>query len=120
MPKKLQNYHDYVKNELELKPYLSSSQIEDWLKERYVNLSKVHSKTVYNFVENIRKKYNIPKIKKDKVRMFEKLSEVPYGSEAQVDFGETWMQTVERKRKKVYFYSIVLSHFKTYPLFPMI
>lgn len=109
MPKKLQNYHDYVKKELELKPYLSSSQIEDRLKERYDNLPKVHSKTVYNFVENIRKKYNIPKIKKDKVRMFEKLSEVPYGSEAQVDFGETWMQTVKGKRKKVYFYSIVLS-----------
>ncbi len=109
MPKKLQNYHDYVKKELELKPYLSASQIEDRLKENYDNLPKVHSKTVYNFVETIREKYDIPKSKNDKVRVFEKLLEVAYGSEAQVDFGETWMQTVGGKRKKVYFYSIVLS-----------
>jgi transposase len=109
MPKKLQNYHDYVKKELELKPYLSASQIEDRLKEHYDNLPKVHSKTVYNFVETIRKTYNIVKPKTDKVRIFEKLLEVAYGSEAQVDFGETWMRTREGKRRKVYFYSIVLS-----------
>ncbi len=109
MPKKLQNYHDYVKKELELKPYLSASQIEDRLKENYDNLPKVHSKTVYNFVETIREKYDIPKSKSDKARVFEKLLEVAYGSEAQVDFGETWMQTIEGKRRKVYFYSIVLS-----------
>jgi hypothetical protein len=109
MPKKLQNYHFYVKKELELKPYLSASQIEDRLKENYDNLPKVHSKTVYNFVETIREKYDIPKSKNDKVRVFEKLLEVAYGSEAQVDFGETWMQTIDGKRKKVYFYSIVLS-----------
>jgi transposase len=109
MPKKLQNYHDYVKKELELKPYLSASQIEDRLKENYDNLPKVHSKTVYNFVETIRKTYNIVKPKTNNVRTFEKLLEVAYGSEAQVDFGETWMQTKEGKRQKVYFYSIVLS-----------
>ena len=109
MPKKLQNYHNYVKKELELKPYLSASQIEDRLKENYDDLPRVHSKTVYNFVETIRKKYNIAKPKTDKVRIFEKLLEVAYGSEGQVDFGETWMQTIEGKRLKVYFYSIVLS-----------
>ena len=109
MPRKLQFYHDYVRRELSLKPYLSASQIEDRLKENYDNLPKVHSKTVYNFVETIRENYNIPKPKTDKVRTFEKLLEVAYGSEGQVDFGETWMQTIEGKRRKVYFYSIVLS-----------
>lgn len=89
MPKKLQFYHDYVIRELSLKPYLSASQIEDRLKENYDNLPKVHSKTVYNFVETIRENYNIPKPKTEKVRAFEKLLEVAYGSEGQVDFGET-------------------------------
>ncbi len=109
MPKKLQEYHKYVKQELELKPYLSASQIEDRLKERHEDLPNIHSKTVYNFVQSIRSRYGIEKPKTDKVRDFEKLPEVSYGSEAQVDFGETWMQTKDNKRKKVYFYTIVLS-----------
>jgi len=109
MPKKLQLYHDYVKKALELKPYLSSAQVEDRLKERYEGLPKIHPKTVYNFVQTIRGKYNITKPKAEKNRNFEKLPEVEYGSEAQVDFGETWMQRAEGKRQKVYFYTIVLS-----------
>ena len=109
MPKRLRLYHNYVKKALELKPYLSSAQVEDRLKERYEDLPKVHSKTVYNFVQSIRKQYNIAKPKTEKTRDFEKLLEVAYGSEAQVDFGETWMQTSDGKRQKVYFYTIVLS-----------
>ena len=109
MPKKLRLYHDYVKKALELKPYLSSAQVEDRLKEHYEDFPKIDSKTVYNFVQAIRAQYNINKPKAEKHRDFQKLPEVEYGIEAQVDFGETWMQTTHGKRQKVYFYTIVLS-----------
>ena len=108
LPKKLQDYRGYIKAILQEHPYLSSAQVEDRLKERYDNLPAVHSKTVYNFVEDIRQEYNIAKPKKNE-RVFEKLPEPEFGQQAQVDFGQTWMQTSDNKRKKVYFFTMVLS-----------
>jgi hypothetical protein len=109
LPKKLSRYLGYVKGELELHPYLSSAQIEDRLKERYSDLPQVHSKTVYNFVQLVRKQYDIPKPKGDGQRDFEQVPEVAYGKEAQVDFGEYTMKTSEGKPVKVYFFVMVLS-----------
>ncbi|TCR08846.1 hypothetical protein EDF66_103398, partial [Sphingobacterium sp. JUb20] len=54
LPKKLSVYYSYVKETLELQPYLSAAQVEDRLMERYSDLPTVHSKTIYNFVRNIR------------------------------------------------------------------
>lgn len=108
LPKKLQEYRNYVKSLLQEYPYLSSAQVEDRLKERYDSLPAVHSKTVYNFVQHIREEYNIAKPKK-KERVFEKLPEPEFGHQAQVDFGQTWMQTLDNKRKKIYFFTMVLS-----------
>lgn len=109
LPKKLSRYREYVKDLLGKAPYLSAAQVEDRLKEHYDDLPDIHSKTVYNFVQSIRKEYDIPKPAKNQSRVFEKLHEPPFGKEAQVDFGETWMQTKDNKRKKVYFFSMVLS-----------
>jgi len=110
LPRKLAAYADFVKDELNEHADLSAAQIEDHLKEKYADdLPEVHSKTVYNFVQMIREKYNIPKPRSDNQRDFSQLPQTPYGQEAQVDFGETSMRTVEGKRKKVYFFAIVLS-----------
>ena len=109
LPKKLSNYRIFVKDLLVQKPYLSAAQIEDRLKENYCNLPKIHSKTVYNFVTGIREKYDISKPTKTKERVFEKLPEPDFGKEAQVDFGQTWLQAKQSGRKKVYFFSMVLS-----------
>jgi len=109
LPKKLSRYREYVKGILGKAPYLSAAQVEDRLKERYDDLPDIHSKTVYNFVQNIREECDIPKPAKSQRRVFEKLPEPPFGQEAQVDFGETWMQTKNGNRKKVYFFSMVLS-----------
>ena len=38
LPSKLHGYYDFVKEQLENHPYLSASQIEDRLKERYADL----------------------------------------------------------------------------------
>lgn len=109
LPKKLQSYYDYVKELLEIYPFLSAAQVEDRLKERYTDLPEVHSKTVYNFVNSIRKRHQIHKGKERKYRPYEKLAELDYGEQAQADFGEYYMQTSGAGRKKVYFFVMVLS-----------
>ena len=109
LPKKLSEYRSYIKDILSKTPYLSAAQVEDRLKEHYLELPDIHSKTVYNFVQAVRIEYNIPKPSKASTRIFEKLPEPPYGFEAQVDFGETWMQNKYDKRVKIYFFALSLS-----------
>lgn len=109
LPKKLNDYLDYVKGELQQHPYLSSSQIEDRLKEHYSDLPQVHSKTVYNFVQLVRRQYGISKPKGEGHRDFAQLPPVSYGQQAQADFGEYNMQAITGGRLKVYFFVIVLS-----------
>ena len=108
-PKKLQLYYQYVKTTLEAHPYLSASQIEDWLKEHYPDLPEVHSKTVYNFVEQIRREHDIPKHKQKTARVYEKLPETAYGDQAQADFGSFNMPDSSGNSRKVYFFVMILS-----------
>ena len=108
-PKKLKEYVHFVKTTLELHPYLSASQVEDWLKEHYPDLPGVHSKTVYNFVEQIRKEFDIPKTRSKAFRQYEKLPETAYGDQAQADFGSFHMPCKDDGRHKVYFFVMILS-----------
>ncbi len=109
LPMKLQGYLDYVKQELQQHPYLSAAQIEDRLKEHYADLPSVHSKTVYNFVQYVRRRFDIKKPKAEGHRDFAQLPELPYGKQAQVDFGEYTMQSQAGGRVRVYFFVMVLS-----------
>jgi transposase len=108
-PKKLKEYLTYVKTTLESHPYLSAAQVEDWLKEHYSDLPSVHSKTVYNFVEQIRRDFDIPKTESKRVRQYEKLPETAYGDQAQADFGSFHMSSENGNRCKVYFFVMILS-----------
>ena len=108
LPKKLTSYYHYVKTILERHPYLSAAQVEDRLKEHFTDLPSVNSKTIYNFVQSIRKKHNIPKQKEKTPRQYEKLPELPFGQQSQVDFGQYHMQTQTGKRVRVYFFAMVL------------
>jgi transposase len=107
LPKKLNAYYDFVHRQLDMHPYLSAAQIEDWLKEKYPQLPVVHSKTVYNFVQNIRNEHGIKK-NSSEPRQYQKLPEAEYGLQAQVDLGEYNMLTHGASRKKVYFMVMVL------------
>jgi len=109
LPKKLARYREFIKELLISKPYLSAAQVEDRLKERYKDLPVVHSKTVYNFVQSIRKEYGIEKPGRENIRNFEKLPDPAWGEEAQVDFGESWLFDKRGRRVKVYFFVISLS-----------
>jgi len=107
--KKLSRYSNFIKDLLDKYNYLSASQVEDRLKENFEDFPSVHSKTVYNFVQSIRKKYNIPKPTNIQSRQYQKIDDLPYAMEAQVDFGEYNMQQKDGRRKKVYFFVMILS-----------
>jgi transposase len=109
LPKKLNEYYSFVKGLLTRAPYLSAAQVEDRLKEAFPGLPDVSSKTVYNFVQSIRKEHKIPKYKEKLPRQYEKLPETDYGEESQVDFGSYRMQSTGSGRIKVYFFAMVLS-----------
>ncbi len=108
LPNKLQDYYDFIKNLLKQYSYLSASQIEDRLKENYSEPPMVHSKTVYNFVQKIRRIENIKKTPDHQPRVYQKLPELDYGHQAQADFGQYYMQTNDDGRKKVHFMVLVL------------
>ncbi|MRX78873.1 DDE-type integrase/transposase/recombinase, partial [Pedobacter petrophilus] len=84
-----------------------AAQMHDWLKEHNVNFPVVSPKTAFNFVRSVRNKYNIPKIEQQ--REYACVAELPYGQQAQVDFGFYNMSTTLGKTKKVQFFTFVLA-----------
>lgn len=105
--KGLDPYEQFVRERLILYPETSAAQMHDWLKERHESFPTVNPKTIFNFVHWIRDKYNIPKLALK--RQHEMVEELPYGKQAQVDFGQYNMRTSTGKRAKVFFFTFVLS-----------
>ena len=105
--KKLAPYENFIKSRLELCLDASSAQVHDWLKEHYPVFPKVSIRSVYNFVLYVRGKHHL--LKTFDTRAYNQVEELPYGQQAQVDFGEYNMTDVEGHRKKVYFFAMVLS-----------
>ena len=63
---KLDEYENFIVDELKSCPDYSGKQIEDHLKERYGDrLKDACSKTIFNYVMHIRSKYSIPKFEKE-------------------------------------------------------
>ena len=104
----LDPYESKVYEWLDQQPDLSSSQVHDWLRERYPDLPDVNSKTVYNYVKYIRAKYNIAKPSITSPRHYAPIEETAYGEYAQVDFGEMWMRRSDDRKLKIYFFVMVL------------
>jgi len=105
--KMLDPYEEFIKTRLESCQDASTAQVHDWLKEHYYDFIEVNEKTVFNFVLYIRNKYGIPKPFNH--RDFSRVDELPYGKQIQADFGEYNMTTDEGRRKKIYFFCMVLS-----------
>ena len=104
---KLSCYKDFVKTLLNNHRDYSAAQIHDRLLELNPELD-VTERTTFNFVRFIRNKYNIPKPSLSR-RVYEDVEDLPYGRQAQVDFGEYAMTDNEDKLKKVHFMVMVLS-----------
>lgn len=105
--KKLLPFEDFVKKRLEEHRNTPAAQMHDWLKEHFSDFPEVSQKTVFNFVSWVRKKHQLPIIKRE--RQFQQLEETPYGKQGQVDFGEYNMSTTTGTRVKVFFFTLVLS-----------
>lgn len=103
----LSPYYPDVLSLLRIDNGLPAAVIEDRLREKYPDLPKVNSKTVYNFVHYVRgqEKISVP----DKIRQTEAMEEFAYGSQAQVDFGTAQMRRPDGSRCRVYFFALVLS-----------
>jgi transposase len=100
-------YENFVKERLTTYQDTSLAQIHDWLKESFNTLPAVSPKTVYNFVAHVRQKHGIPYMPPS--RDYFPVEETPYGIQSQVDFGEYNMRFDNGKKKKVYFFAMVLS-----------
>jgi len=105
--KKLDEYEEFVRMRIESCLDASSAQVHDWLKECHADFIEVSEKTVYNFVLYVREKHKL--LMEFAVREYQQVAELPYGKQAQVDFGEYNMTNSEKQRKKVYFFSLVLA-----------
>lgn len=104
---KLSGHENFVKTLLDKYQGYSAAQIHDRLLEVNPALG-VTERTTFNFVQFIRNKYNIPKPPLNR-RIYEDVEELPYGKQAQVDFGEYTMRDHQGNARKVYFMGIVLS-----------
>jgi Integrase core domain len=105
--KELNPYEDFVRDRLKLYPETRSAQMHDWLKEHYEGFPKLDPKTIFNFVHFVRVKHNIPKLSTQ--RQMAVVEELPYGKQAQVDFGEYTMRSSSGGRVKIFFFILVLS-----------
>ena len=105
--KVLDAYEGFVREKLSLHPETPAAQLHDWLKEHHGGFPLVSQKTVFNFVQYVRDKHNIPRT--DPVREYMAVEELPYGQQGQADFGFYNMRTTTGKIKKVQFFTFVLS-----------
>lgn len=105
--KVLSPYESFVRDKLNRFTQTSAAQIHDWLKEHHPGFPETNPRTVYNFVMFVRRKHNIPIVKVP--REYFPIQELPYGEQAQIDFGHYNMRQVNGKRKKISFFAIVLS-----------
>lgn len=104
---KLEPYRDFVINLLKEKPMLSSPQVHDRLLEHYPSFPDVTPRTVYSFVQRIRVEEDIP-VEHESLREFARVDQMPYGRQAQVDFGEMFLENTHHGHTKVYFMLMVL------------
>jgi transposase len=105
--KVLSAYEQFVKDKLSAHRAASAAQVHDWLKEHHKAFPHVSPKTVYNFVMAVRQKYGIPL--EEASRDYFVVEELPYGLQAQADFGQYILRSSEERRKKVHFFVMMLS-----------
>ncbi len=106
--RKLTLYKEEILTLLNFCNDFSSSQIHDRLRESHPDFISVHRNTVNNYVQYLRKEYDIPK-KIDDCRVYCQVPDEEYGSYAQVDFGERWIYSSDKKRHtKIYFMVMLL------------
>ena len=104
----LELYEGVVTDWLKHHPDMTSAQVYDWLQEHYK--VTVAERTVRRFVEDLREKHGIQKVK-ESIRQYEAIEDPPMGRQMQVDIGELWVRDAYKLRHiKLYCVAAVLSH----------
>jgi len=103
----LSPYEEFVREKLNKFPDTSAAQMHDWLKEYHQDFPDITGRSVYNFVMFVRTEHNIPVVGIQ--RDYFPVEELPWGEQAQVDFGQYNLRTPAGTRKKVWFFVMVLS-----------
>src|SRR5665648_287351 len=106
--KKLDIYTDEIVSWLKKYPDLSAAQVEDWLEEKNGKKIRACESTVRNFVREIRKIHNIPKVMYQ--RDYQATEDLPMGQQVQVDFGEFKLLDTSGNSIKLWFIAFVLAH----------
>lgn len=103
-PKIFQNYEDEILDvyKINLNRRLNMSAVFDYLEERFTNLpgSEKSLRNYIHYLEKTRKLIYAPEI-----RLYEKVPELPYGKQMQLDFGEH----KSTNGIKLYIFGVVLS-----------
>lgn len=111
-PSRLDKYRQFIKERLENYHFLSSAAIHSQLRREYPDLEKFNQKTVYNYVQKVRREENIPMNEEGTCRPYHMLEQTAPGEYAQADFGEKWIGDGKGGRKKVYFFVLLLSRWR--------
>lgn len=106
--KKADEYKECVLDRLRQYPDYSASQLYDWLKEHKTKKPPFSKRALRDYVRRLRAEYNIPKPRSE--RQYEAVADPPMGHQAQVDMGETKVETPNGRRKKVYAFGMVLAN----------
>ena len=107
--KKADIFKDRVLAWLEENPDMSSSQIYDWLKERYgADAIPFKKRSFRTYISFLREEYDIPKPRK--TRDYEAVEDPPMGKQAQVDLGEILLETTDGHHRKVYGFGMVMAN----------
>jgi transposase len=107
---KLDQYHGFISDELQMWDDISASQIHDHLTEKLLKEQAKwipSPKLVQNYVVKLREELGLPTLRK--IRQHEAVEELPYGKQAQVDMGEEKMKDAFGNIVKVYVFAMVLS-----------
>ncbi len=106
---KLSPYENGLKDRLKRYPDLSAYQLHDWLLEHHPGV-KIGRRAMSNYVSYLRERYQIPKPESEKNgRQYSAVEDLPYGQQAQVDFGFYELIDQNGAPQKICFMATVLS-----------
>ena len=104
--KMMDPYRDFILDRIEEHPEISSSIIDDNLREKYPSLEASY-RTVRLYICQLRESEGIPR--PVKIRQYAEVEELPLGFQAQVDMGMKVITDSYGNRVKVYIFGMVMS-----------
>lgn len=103
----LDPYREYIVDQIEEYPEITSAIIDGKLRMTYADFEPSY-RSVRLYVANLREELGMPQMKA--VRQFSEVAELPPGVQAQVDMGEQKLPDMYGNRVKVYIFAMVMSH----------